>query len=300
MPSEALLRPAAIGPGDRLRIIAPSGPFDRTLVLRGMGWLKQRYRIDWDPSMFERQGYLAGSDERRRAELDRALRAKDVAAIVAARGGYGLTRILHLCDFRALRERPKWIVGFSDITALHLEAARVGVASMHAHNAAGLGRGDAHGRERWLQALEHPEQPLCYERLIGLREGRARGVLIGGNLTLLSIAAASGRLRLPPCALLVLEDVGESSYRVDRMLSALLVSGAFDQLSGVILGDFTDCPPGRFGVRVEDVLAERLGALRIPIAAALPFGHGRRNDPLPLGVLAELDASQGTLTVGPA
>ena len=83
------------------------------------------------------------------------------------------------------------------------------------------------------------------------------------------------------------------------MLSSLLVSGAFDQLSGVILGDFTDCSAGKFGVRVEDVLSERLGELRIPVAAALPFGHGRRNDPLPFGALAELDASRGTLSLWP-
>ena len=106
MGQTALLRPLAISPGDRLRIIAPSGPFDRTLLLRGMGWLSERYRVDWDPGIFERAGYLAGSDERRRHELDAALRATDVAAIVAARGGYGLTRIVRLCDFRALSERP--------------------------------------------------------------------------------------------------------------------------------------------------------------------------------------------------
>src|SRR5262245_40381294 len=117
-----MLVPPALRPGDRIRIVAPSGPFDRALVLRGMAWLAKRYRTEWDRRMFERTGFLAGSDERRCAELCSALEAPDVRAIVAARGGYGLTRIAHLCDFGALYDSPKWIVGFSDITVLHVEA----------------------------------------------------------------------------------------------------------------------------------------------------------------------------------
>src|SRR5450432_1841250 len=120
--------PAPLQRGSRVRVIAPSSPFDRTLVLRGMGWLGERYRVEFDWSMFERSGFLAGSDARRLDELDRALADLNLAAIVAARGGYGLTRIAHLANYGALLRYPKWIVGCSDITALHVEARSVGVA----------------------------------------------------------------------------------------------------------------------------------------------------------------------------
>src|SRR5262249_3182499 len=161
-----------------------------------------------------------GSDERRRQELARALEAPDVAAVIAARGGYGITRIASDVDFGALRRAPKWLIGFSDVTALHLEALNAGVASLHAHHATGVGRGDAHARAHWLDALEHPLRP---RELSGraLRRGRVRGPLVGGNLTVLFTCAVTGRLQLPPGCILALEDVTEASYRIDRMLSAL-------------------------------------------------------------------------------
>jgi muramoyltetrapeptide carboxypeptidase len=267
-------------------------------LFRGAGWLKQYFRIELDWRLFTRDGYLAGSDTERLDELNRALRSPDVRAIVAARGGYGATRIAHLADWHALVENPKWIVGFSDVTALHVEAARLGIATLHAHNAAGLGRGDAVARELWRKNLEEPTAGRRYSGLERWCSGRARGQLAGGNLTLLCTCAAAGRLRLPPGCVLAIEDVGEAPYRVDRMLSALIASGALDSIGGVLVGEFADCI-GRFGVSVEDVLRERLERLRLPVLAGFPFGHGRRNDPLPLGLPAELDASQGTFTVCP-
>lgn len=289
--------PPALRPGAALRVIAPASPFDRTLALRGMAFLGERYRVQFDWSLFERDGFLAGSDARRRAELQAALAAPDVAAIVAARGGYGVTRIAAAVDFSVLRDAPKWLIGFSDITALHVEAQAVGVASLHAHHAAGLGRGDAHARERWIAALE---QPLASRTLHGktLRSGRAHGPLAGGNLTVLFTCAVTGRWRLPEGAILALEDVTESSYRVDRMLSALRLGGHLRGVAGVALGGFTDCPPGPHRVPVESVLAREMEALGVPVVSGLPFGHDLPNHPLLLGAEAELDADQGWLKTG--
>ncbi len=280
-------------------MIAPSSPFDRTLVLRGMGWLGERYRVEFDWAMFERAGFLAGSDARRLDELDRALSDPTLGAIVAARGGYGLTRIAHLADYGSLLRHPKWIVGFSDITALHVEALSVGVASLHGPNAAGLGRSDDWTRRRFVTALESPTSPAIFSGLQTLRPGRASGVLSGGNLSLLFTCQATGRLHLPANSILVLEDVTEASYRVDRMLSALLASGAFDRIGGVVLGDFTDCPEGPHRVPLRSVLLERLGTLGVPVVAGLRFGHERWNDFVPLGMDAELDADSARLTVAP-
>ncbi len=291
--------PAPLQPGSRVRVIAPSSPFDRTLVLRGMGWLSERYRVEFDWSIFEREGFLAGSDGRRLDELNRALRDPTLGAIVAARGGYGLTRIAHLADYGALLRNPKWIVGFSDITALHVEAQALGIASFHGPNAAALGRSDDWTRQRFVRALEAPSEPMVFEGLEPRQPGVASGVLVGGNLTLLLTCQASGRLRLPHGAILVIEDVTEASYRIDRMLSALLASGALDSVAGVVLGDFTDCPDGPHRVPLRRVLDERLSELRVPVVAGLRFGHARYNEFVQLGAFAELDASAGRLTVKP-
>jgi muramoyltetrapeptide carboxypeptidase len=297
MPQDfAPIVPPPLRPGDRIAVIAPSSPFDRTHVLRGLGWLGERYRVSFDPTLFEREGYLAGSDERRLGELDRFLRDPGVAAIVAVRGGYGLTRIAERADFAALRAAPKWLVGFSDVTALHVEALRAGVASLHAQNVGGLGQGDAHARARFVEALESPLATRSYE-LVPARPGLARGPLVGGNLSLLAACAAAGRLRLPPTAILALEDVTEQAYRVDRLLTSLMGAGALDGVGGVVIGDFTDCPPSA-GVEALAVVRERVGALRVPVATGLRFGHGAWNEPLTLGVMATLDANAGRLTVG--
>jgi muramoyltetrapeptide carboxypeptidase len=275
-----------------LRIVAPSGPFDRTLFFRAIGWLGRRYRLIWDRSCLQRTGYLAGDDQRRLAELDAALRDPSARAIVAARGGYGATRITHLADFSSLQRHPKWCVGFSDVTALHLEALRVGVASLHAANLASLGRGDAQARAEWLEALEAPLAPRRFSSLRALAPGRARGLLVGGNLTLLFCCAASGRLRLPDGCLLFLEEVGEAPYRIDRMLTSLLVSGHLDRVAGFCIGDLTSdgSPPA-----VLEVVRERLAGLGVPILAGLPVGHGHLNRCLPLGVPAQLGDTELSL-----
>ncbi len=289
--------PAPLEPGSRVRVIAPSSPFDRTLVLRGMGWLSERYRVEFDWSIFERAGYLAGSDARRLEELNRALADTTLGAIIAARGGYGLTRIAHLAEHDALLRHPKWIVGFSDITALHVEAMRLGVASVHGPNAAALGRSDDWTRQRFIRALEQPSAAVSFEELEVMRPGFASGVLAGGNLTLLFTCQAAGRLRLPASSILVLEDVTEASYRVDRMLSALLASGALDHVAGVVLGDFSDCPEGAHRVPLRTVLQERLGALGVPVVCGFRFGHERYNEFVQLGSFAELDATAGRLSL---
>ncbi len=292
-----MIVPPALTPGARIRVIAPSSAFDRTLALRGIGWLAERYRVEFSWQSFARDGFLAGSDERRLAELDDALQSEELCAIAAARGGYGLTRIAHLCDWQSLRARPKWIIGFSDVTALHVEAQAYGVCSIHADNVAALGRGDARSRELWQSVLEAPGEPRIFSPLAVWRGGFARGPLCGGNLSLLFACQAAGRLRLPAGGVLAIEDVSEAAYRVDRMLSALLAAGTFDGLSAVLVGDFDECGPSR-GVSVEAVLRERLGTLRVPVLAGLRFGHGRFNEPLVFGLPATVDGESGELVLG--
>jgi len=249
--------------------------------------------------MLDRRGYLAGSDQRRLDELNEALHDPVARALIAVRGGYGATRICPRADFSALERYPKWCVGFSDFTAIHLEAQRAGVASLHAPNLTGLGRGDAAARQGWLEALEAPLARRSFGGLEVLRAGTASGPLVGGNLTLTFTAAASGRLSLPRGAIFFLEEVNEAPYRIDRMLTALATSGKLDELGGVCVGDVA--PDGAHAVRraTLDAVIDCLGALGIPILAGLPVGHGAQNQPLPLGVPALLDAARGALIVNP-
>jgi muramoyltetrapeptide carboxypeptidase len=287
--------PPPLRKGARVRVVAPSGPFERELVLAGIALLEGRYQVSHEPGLFDRQGFLAGSDERRLDELDRALRDPELDAVVTARGGYGLLRIAHRVDWPALRRFPKWLVGFSDTTTLHLEAQRVGVASLHSDNAGGLGRGGARAFDAMRAALELAPSGRVLSDLGTVVPGIARGPLVGGNLTLIASAAAAGRLVLPNGAVLLLEDVTEAAYRIDRHLTALLVGGHLDRISGVALGHFTDCPASA-GVETMEVLAERLATLRVPVASGLPVGHGAANVPLVLGVDVVLDANAGALT----
>jgi muramoyltetrapeptide carboxypeptidase len=295
---KGVLYPPPVVPGDTLRIVAPSGPFDKTLFYRALGWLGQRYHLIWSRGALERQGYLAGDDHRRLAELNEALCDPTARAIIAVRGGYGLTRICHTANVPALLSHPKWCVGFSDFTALHLEAMQAGIASLHASNLAALGRADEVARSEWLDALERPLARRTFSGLEPLRRGQCRGVLVGGNLTLLFTAAASGRLRLPDGCLLFFEEVNEAPYRIDRMLTALRTSGQLARVAGFCAGDLVDDDKPAARRAAGAVLLDCLGGLGVPLAMGLPVGHGRLNAPLPLGLPAHLDADLGVLRVG--
>jgi muramoyltetrapeptide carboxypeptidase len=279
-----------------VRVVAPSGPFPAPLVWRALGWLSERYRVRFDRGIFAQDGYLAGSDARRRAELEAALSEPGVAAVLCARGGYGASRFVHDVDWSLLAASPRWICGFSDVTALHVEAAGAGVASIHSCNLTALGQGDASLRERYRAQLEAPCAARRFEGLSG-SGGIARGPLYGGNLALLHACAAAGRLRVPPGAVLFVEDVGEQPYRLDRMLTTLIVGGHLSSVSGVVIGELTDCGPGRDGRDAHAVVREVLAPLAVPIAAGLPLGHGLLNEPVVLGAPAMLDADAGVLAL---
>lgn len=282
--------PPPLRPGDVIHVVAPSGPFDPTLAWLGIGWLARRFQVRFDRSAFHVTGYLAGHDQRRHRELQAALDDAACRAVVAIRGGYGLNRIAHDLDWRRFEQAPKWIVGFSDVTALHVECTSLGIMSMHASMAAHLGRGDERTRSSWLSALETPTEPRVFEGLASWIEGEAEGTIAGGNLTLLHACAVAGRLCIPNDALLFIEDIGERPYRIDRMLTTLRVGGHLRGVRGVVVGQFTDSPPGPDRVTVEDALRASLAPLGVPVVAGLRAGHGEPNEPVMLGARARIEA----------
>lgn len=282
---QGLERPPALCEGDLVRVVAPAGAFDRTLFFRGVGWLAHHFRVRFEAGLFARQGFLAGDDARRVDELNRALACERTRAVIAARGGYGCTRIAARVDFSPIERHPKWLVGFSDLTALHLELQQRGLRSLHAHNVTGLGPGDTAERERWLEPLLAATAPRSFLQT-RLYPGGAEGPLWGGNLTVLCAALAAARIRPPDGCVLFLEEVGEAPYRLDRLLIQLEEYGVFERAAGVVSGYFS--MPGSAPDDPLPILADMARRARVPWLARLPSGHERPNHPLELGAWARL------------
>jgi muramoyltetrapeptide carboxypeptidase len=282
--SATLALPPPLVPGDAIAVVAPSSPFSVDELWRGLAWLRSRYRICITAGALARDGYLAGDDARRRVELERAFVDPSTKAIVAARGGYGALRFVNDLPWPELARRPKWIVGFSDITALHAMAWRSGVASAHAPNATGLGpTASPRVRAAWIASVERPSAARVWGGLRVLREGQACGLLVGGNLTILHAMAAAGLLAIPAGAVLALEDVTEAPYRIDRMLTSLRLGGHLARASAIVFGSFDKCTPGPDGRTAADVIEETTGSLGVPVLSGAPFGHGATNEAFVLG-----------------
>ncbi|GEK04697.1 LD-carboxypeptidase [Streptomyces sp. ATE26] len=298
-----LVRPARLAPGARVAVVAPSGPVAEERLQAGLDVLR-----GWDldpvvaPHVLDRHGelgYLAGADADRSADLQRAWCDPAVDAVLCARGGYGAQRMADLLDWEAMRAaRPKVFVGFSDITVLHQAfATRLGLVTLHGPAAAGVDFiKNARAQEHLRATLFAPETVLALAAdRPALAPGRARGVTLGGCLSML--AGDLGTPLAHPGAgggLLLLEDVGEQPYRVDRLLTQLRRSGWLDGVAGIGLGSWHDCGP--YG-EVRAVLADRLGGLGVPVVEEIGFGHCDGALTVPFGVTAELDADAGTLTL---
>jgi muramoyltetrapeptide carboxypeptidase len=246
-------------------------------LLQGLAWLATRYSLRAETSLFGRDGFLAGDDAQRGAAFAAALRDPEARAVFCARGGYGATRLLPGIPWDELERAPKWVIGFSDVTALHACAARAGVRSVHAPNVTGLSRGvSASDRLALMRALEGGELG-AWEGLRVLVAGEARGPIVGGNLAVLAALVGTPFLHVPRGAVLALEDVTERPYRIDRMLTSLRLAGVLERVAAIVCGEFTSCDPGPDGVTVDEVLARNLSPLGVPVVCGAPFGHGAIN-----------------------
>jgi muramoyltetrapeptide carboxypeptidase len=304
-PPTSLTRPARLAAGARVAVVAPSGPVPEERLQAGLDILR-----GWDldpvvaPHVLDRHAdfdYLAGADADRAADFQAAWCDPEVAAVLCARGGYGVQRMVELLDWDAIRAAgPKVFLGFSDITALHEAlATRAGLVTLHGPMVAAVDfLKNARAQEHLRATLFEPETVRTIAssgRGPALVPGRARGVLLGGCLCLL--AADLGTPHARPSArggLLCLEDVGEETYRLDRYVTQLLRAGWFDGVAGILLGSWAECAPYE---EVRALLADRLGGLGVPIVEEFGFGHGEGALTIPFGVVAELDACAGTLTL---
>jgi muramoyltetrapeptide carboxypeptidase len=279
----------ALHPGDPIDVVAPSSAFDRERFERGVAALRQiGLAPRYGEEIFSCTGHLAGDDARRKRELEAAFRS-DAKALILARGGYGLLRFAS-----ELKRLPrKLLIGYSDATVLHELWRRKGIPSIHGPMCTQLGE-DPAALER-LRALlfDEPIGPLSWTPR-SAQGGRVEGPLAGGNLaTLGSMCGTPLQPQLKGCIVLI-EDLNEPPYRLDRLLTQLLLSGALDGAKGFVVGDLSapeEHPAGR-----EEVVAERLGKLHVPVAFGAPFGHAGRNQPVAFGCAHALDADAGKLT----
>lgn len=299
----ALTRPRRLLPGDRIGIVAPSGPvpgdrLDAGLdILRGWGLdpVVAPHVLDRHPS-----GYLAGADRDRAQDLQDLYCDPSIAAVMCARGGYGVQRMVDLVDWEAMRAAgPKAFIGYSDITALHEAfATRLRLATLHGPmTAAETFLKDGPTQEHLKRTLFTPQdtQVLTSATAGTLVPGTAAGVTLGGCVSLL--AADLGTPHARPSAaggILVLEDVGEETYRLDRIVTQLLRAGWLDGVAGVVLGSWQDCDPYE---EVRALFTDLLGGLGVPIVEEFGFGHCPSTLTVPLGVPAVLDADARTLTL---
>ena len=311
-PPSSVIKPPRLRPGDVVGLIEPAGftddMFDLDVVretILAMGLKPKLAR-----HLVERYGYLAGKDEDRAADVNAMFTDPQVRAVFAVRGGWGCARILPHLDFATIRANPKLLIGFSDITALHMAfAARAGFTTIHGPNAASSWpkfSWDAFRAVAFDGATPTLVNPQAKEdRLVPLggrvrtfRGGRASGRLLGGNLTVL--AALMGTAWLPDFtgAILFLEDVDEAPYRIDRMLTQLSLTGILGRVAGIVFGQCTSCgarEPSYGGFTLSEVLQQHLAPLGVPAFQGAAIGHIASQFSLPLGVRAEIDADAGSI-----
>ena len=297
--------PPSLTKGDTIGLVAPAGPIiNRSNFTAGVRILEKRgFRVKYNRHLLHAKGYLAGSDKERAEEFNSLWSDPEVKGLMAARGGYGCMRMLDLVDMQQIRKNPKILIGFSDLTVL-LTAIhkKTGLVTYHGPVVTTLASIDKQSQTSFFNVLTGKTTGLIKpSRVQILKGGKAKGILLGGNLTTLVHMIGTPYELLWKDAILFVEDIGESPYRLDRLLTHLDRAGRLQKIQGLILGTFSDDnrkeDPGLARCVSELVLA-LLAKRDIPVWANFPAGHGRRNLTLPLGMGVALDSSAGTLHFG--
>lgn len=306
------IKPKRLSRGDLVSLISPGSYIDDEGLERAVSNLETLgFRVKLGKHIRALYGYVAGTDEQRLEDLHAAFRDREVQAVWCVRGGYGCSRLLPAINYDLIRKNPKALIGYSDITAL-LTAIyyKTGLVGFHGpvgsskltdYNQMHLEAVLMEGISDWV--IQRPETyrenndpAFVFETL---RSGRAEGILLGGNLSLL--AAMSGTDYLPQLDdyLVFIEEVGEKPYRVDRMMTQLRQANALSRAQGLALGVFSGCGPdaGSRSLTLSQTLHDRLEEMKYPISYGLPFGHITDQCTLPVGIQARLDADRGMLTL---
>ena len=301
-------------PGMTIGLIAPaSNGFEDQDIEFAMDIVRSLdFKVKPGAHLFDRSGYLAGTDAARASDLNAMFKDPGIDAIFCARGGFGASKLLPLIDYDAIARNPKVLLGYSDITALHLAInAQTGLITFHGPIA--TQQFSPYTLAAFQQVLQTvPTAPIIAapppfaqtpgraeraNRLKTLKPGRATGRLIGGNLSLITHLLGTPYAPNFKGAILFLEDVDEAPYRIDRMLTALWLAGVFEQIAGLVIGKFTNARVSGPSLSVEAILRDRVAPLAIPVLQGLMIGHIDDQATVPVGAMARLDADQQQLTV---
>ncbi|MGV8073976.1 MAG: LD-carboxypeptidase [Syntrophobacteraceae bacterium] len=270
-------------PGDHIALAAPASPFEQKDFKTACSLLEARgYKLSAGAGLSNSKGYLAGTDSERADDLVRALSNPEIAAIICVRGGYGSGRLFPWISFPGLRDKEKIFVGYSDITFLHLAfASRMNWITFHGPNLMDF-VDNPEQCDKVLNALEG-QTPFSWDIRDNniLREGTAKGLVVGGNLTCLTHLIGTPYLPDLRGKLLLVEDCSEALYRLDRLFMHLRLAGLLEQIGGLVLGQFKDCSDG---AEIENMVMEQVKPFRFPVVTGLPFGHIPANDIIPFGI----------------
>src|SRR3954468_3879555 len=313
----APLKAKRLSPGDTVALVSPaSATFNSVdLQIAKESLEALGFKVKTGEHMLERHGYLAGEDKARAEDINKAFADKSVAAVHAIRGGWGSARLLPYLDYETIRRNPKVLIGYSDITALHMAVqAKTGLTTFH--GPIGLGRWDAWSVDYYKRVVVNGErvtfsnkQGISAERnsltqveyrVQTITPGTARGRLLGGNLTVLTTIVGSPYVPEFDGAILFCEDVGEDYYRIDRMLTQLKLAGILSKIKGFVFGGCSECGPGdgNFGaLTLEEIFQDHIKPLGIPAWQGAMIGHAQPQWTLPVGAQVEIDASAGTIAL---
>ncbi|MBZ5507398.1 MAG: LD-carboxypeptidase [Acidobacteriia bacterium] len=291
-----IVRPPALRKGDKVGLIAPASSFSREGFLKGCDRLRQMgYEPVYEQDIFERDIYFAGTAERRTRELQNYWQRDDLAALVCVRGGYGSNYLLENLDFDSLAERPKILVGCSDITSLLTAIAdRTGLVTFHGPMAAKDIADGTLDLPSWINALHGAANwTVATPGVEVLRAGKVRGQLYGGCLSMLVASLGTPFEVQTEGTILFIEDIAEKPFRIDRMLMQLRLAGKLEGVRGFVFGEMLDClPPKGETYTLQQIILRVLAPYRVPIVYGLKSGHvSSGNTTLPIGVEAELEAA---------
>jgi len=285
-----ILAPEKLERGDTIGIVAPASPFDLRKFNRGIDVLESMgFNVYIPEGIFNRNGYLAGTDVQRASILNNLFSKKNIKAIVCARGGFGSLKILSSIDYENILNNPKIFVGYSDVTAL-LSALfkKCRMISFHGPMATELGSASQRTINAMFSALtSRSDFEIFSKKGMSLKPGIVSGLLLGGNLS--TLCHLTGTPYLPDFkdSILFIEERGEALYRIDRMFTHMTMTGCFNGISGLVLGSFTDCGSVR---EIYKLVTGLFGKFDIPVLAGVAAGHGKENITIPFGLKATLDA----------
>ena len=286
-----MILPASLKQGDTIAICSPAGPVDDYKVEGAKQVLEQQgFKVRVMPHALGTHGIYSATDSERLADMTDALVDPEVRAVLCSRGGYGVVHILDRLDAIDLTKDPKWIIGFSDISALHALAVKQGVASVHSPMAGHIMLGaDDPDNKILFDILKGERNPVSFPSCPQYdRPGTASGRLVGGNLAVLADLIGTKYDVFHPGTILFIEDVAEPIYKIERILYQLRMSGVLSDLAGLIVGQFTEYKPDKSYETMEQMISDMVSPYRYPVAFNVPVGHVNHNIPLIENVMATL------------